>query len=406
VWRPEDAALLERLENEALIRSLWTHLTGDDAHPPHPRAAGMLHLLRQTAEGETAAQEALAGSFTALSALTRPDSYAGLGAPLRHHLALFYARVARALDPDSAAAHESEVRTAAAWLSLRGEPYLRELAEAVASDAMKVTEREAIADAAPTRPLERLGHVGREGAETQTRRARLALRVLRSHEHIVALAGVDEVTAKRASRLAERLRDRVLDAALRKVDVALEDARARAEPGEEHLQLFAEAARIWRWADEDPFVERFAIQRALPISWELYNAKKWPLLRVLNAHLAPMVDRLAQRVESDPAELPYAAPTAQMLVFRAELEYRFERQLAHAERAVRICDTHRNGRLVYADLLAERAIRTLERAPVFGRGPARDKAKSDVLEARRLWPSIPRLKQAEDALRREGIALP
>ena len=54
VWRPDDAALLTRLENEQLLGALWRLRTYPSAPPPHPRAAGLVHLLRED-EVQTAA---------------------------------------------------------------------------------------------------------------------------------------------------------------------------------------------------------------------------------------------------------------------------------------------------------------------------------------------------------------
>jgi len=92
-----------------------------------------------------------------------------------------------------------------------------------------------------------------------------------------------------------------------------------------------------------------------------------------------------------------------MLVFRAELEGRFETQLEIAERALALCDTHRNGRLVCADLLSERALRRIETAPLWDRKRAALEARVDTRRAESLFPGLDRTKRAKEAIAREGV---
>ncbi|HJL05485.1 MAG TPA: hypothetical protein RMH85_34895 [Polyangiaceae bacterium LLY-WYZ-15_(1-7)] len=412
VWRPDDAALLTRLENEQLLGALWRLRTYPSAPPPHPRAAGLVHLLREDEAGERAARAARAGDLAPLRAAARPTPLAGRAPALLHHLALFEGRVARTLGP-GAEARDAHLFGLAAWMALDAEEaYLDALADAAAGPALDARERREVARAIPLRGLDALGEAGRAGAAERTEEARLALRVLGDLRVATRLAfGESEHepqhedgdgAASRFFRRARAHRQAILDAATGALLEELEEANARSEPGDEQLALLAEAVETWRWADRDVELERFVVDQALPLAWELYNHRRWDPLRRLNDTLRAPVDSLAARLEADRAALlPYAARCAQMLVFRAELEARLDDQLAAAERAVALCETHRNGRLVFADLLAERALRTLSRAPLFQRGPAVEAARQDVQRAESLWPDGPRLQRAREALARE-----
>jgi hypothetical protein len=112
---------------------------------------------------------------------------------------------------------------------------------------------------------------------------------------------------------------------------------------------------------------------------------------------------LSGRVALDPELFAYASRVAQMLVFRAELESRFERQLEIVERALVLCETHRNGRLVCADLLSERALRRVETAPLWERKRAATEARVDTRRAEALFPGLERTRRAKEAIAREGV---
>ncbi|MBX3250245.1 MAG: hypothetical protein KF901_23915, partial [Myxococcales bacterium] len=190
---------------------------------------------------------------------------------------------------------------------------------------------------------------------------------------------------------------------LRPLQDALDEASAHGAPGEAHLRAFTTGVALWRFTGGDLDVERVLVDHAIPVAWELYGHKRWELLRRLDGALAPAVDALAARVAEDPELVAYASRCAQMLVFRAELEPRLDAQIALAERALSLCDTHRNGRLVLSDLLSLRAQRALEAAPIWNRREAVLGARDDFRRARALWPELERLRALEAALRREGV---
>jgi len=404
MWRPDDQQLLERLEERTVMRALWRRMSRG-APPPSERAAGLVHLLRQTDEGARAVEQALEGELELLVALTRPRRYDGLRPPLVHHLALWHHAVARAAPPD-AEAEEAWLHALAAWTALATEAsYLRSLAEAVAGDAVPAVDREAVALGAPSRLLAELEALGLEGAASLSDTTALGLRVLSRVPEALARCGAtqDTLASHPLAREAKRRRRALVDAAMEPVHLALEEAQAKGQPGEPHLAAFASAVRVWRFTAHDLELERFVLDQVLPIAWELYNHKHWSLLRRLDQTLAAVVDALANRLGQDPELVAYASRVAQMLVFRAELEGRFETQLEIAERALALCDTHRNGRLVCADLLSERALRRIETAPLWDRKRAALEARVDTRRAESLFPGLDRTKRAKEAIAREGV---
>lgn len=409
MWRPDDQQLLERLEERTVMRALWRRMSRG-APPPSERAAGLVHLLRQTEEGARAVEQALEGELELLVALTRPRRYDGLRPTLIHHLALWHHAVARAAPPD-AEAEEAWLHAFAAWTALATEAtYLRALAEAVAGDAVPAVDREAVALGAPSRLLAELEALGLEGAASLSSTTALALRVLSRIPEALARCGTPHDTthalareAHPLAREARRRRRTLVDAAMEPVHHALEEAQAKGQPGEPHLAAFASAVRVWRFTAHDLELERFVLDQVIPIAWELYNHKHWSLLRRLDQTIAAVVDALANRLGQDPELVAYASRVAQMLVFRAELEGRFETQLEIAERALALCDTHRNGRLVCADLLSERALRRIETAPLWDRKRAALEARVDTRRAEALFPGLDRTKRAKEAIAREGV---
>lgn len=414
MWRPDDQQLLERLEDRTVTRALWRRMSRG-ASPPSERASGLVHLLRQTEQGAHAVERALEGELEALVTLLRPRRYDGLRPSLVHHLALWHHAVARAAPPD-AEAEEAWLHALAAWSALTTEgTYLRALAEAVAGDALATLDREAVALGAPSRLLAELEALGLEGAATLSNGASLALTVLaRVPEALVWSGATAPSSSSGASsnaglashplaREAKRRRRAIVEAALAPVNDALEEAQAKGQPGEPHLAAFAAAVRVWRFTQQDLELERFVVDQVIPIAWEIYNQKQWSLLRRLDATIAHLVDALAIRIGQDPDLFAYASRVAQMLVFRAELEARFETQLEIAERALALCETHRNGRLVCADLLSERALRRIETAPLWDRKRAALESRVDTRRAESLFPGLDRTKRAKEAITREGV---
>jgi len=395
-WRAEDEALYQRLTDRRRLQRLWA-TEGVDAPPPHPRAAGLIALIRETPEGARAATLADEGDPSALQALVGLERLADRRPALLHHLALYHERLARFRGaPDDWRA------ALGAWAALDSRPdYLRGLADAVAAEGLTPEAKERWAAGAAWQAWERLVGAGERGAAERSKTALLALAVLADTSPIAERAALDEPAREAMAQRAEGARVRILDAALDPIGELIDEAESRPADAE-HVSTLEQVVQLWRWAGKPAQVERFFVDRALSIGWELYKAKKFVSLRRLNEVARPLLDAFAARVAVQAREISYASRVAQFMVFRAELEPRLEEQLAAAERAVQVCDTHRNGRLVLADLLAERALRTLEGAPLVGRRAHSERARVDVERARSLWPEkLPRLEQAEAALARE-----
>src|SRR5205085_1059673 len=138
-------------------------------------------------------------------------------APLLHHVALYYGKVATALEsnaPDAAA--NAWMRSLAAWLALGEERhYLAALERAVIGEVKKGAKPVGMA---PERvPLEVMGELGRRAEKTSRDllpSGRAALLALAWLPDAAKLAGVSEVVARRARGEAERLRNAALEAAL------------------------------------------------------------------------------------------------------------------------------------------------------------------------------------------------
>jgi hypothetical protein len=398
MWRHEDAALLARLEDELLLRRLWRSQAGS-AEPPHPRAAGMLGLARRLPGGAEAVTAALKGDLTALLALLQPARFEGYPPALLHHVALYFSSVAGAIataSPDAAV--QARVRSMAAWLALGEEKrYLRALAAAVAAPAVRDPDLDRAAAEAPLALLADLGRLAREGARDRTLAARSALRALGRAAEACTIAGCAPAVVKSIVRRAESLRAAAIDEALSPLLEAMAEASARGDLAESGPDLLARVAGVWRWADEDEGVERFAIEQTTPIAWEVYRASRWPELRRLLDPITPLIDRLARRIESDPSKIAYAAPCAQMFVFRSEANPSVDRQLELAERSIKLCPTHRNGRLILAHLLCDQAMRMLE-GPVWITPADCDRAAAHLSRAGSLYPDSKALPPAQAKL--------
>jgi hypothetical protein len=175
----------------------------------------------------------------------------------------------------------------------------------------------------------------------------------------------------------------------------------RASPTEVEAVL-SRARDAWSWAGREVEIA-VLVARELPrFAWDVYRERRWDDLRTLLSPIEAMSDDLATHVERDPAMLAYAAQSAQLLVFRAELGPTLDRQLVLAERAFALCPSLRNARLVLGDLLCARAERRLD-APVLLRPPdAVLEARRDVERAASIFPDLRRLPALRARLARGG----
>ncbi|MGE0789613.1 MAG: hypothetical protein AB7S26_28330 [Sandaracinaceae bacterium] len=406
-WREDDERLLRRQEDEALLARVWDALTPEGTAAPHARASGVMVALRDQASAMHAFDRARQGELAPLLlALDRVD-YAERGPRHAHHLALLHAGVADALEPtDRTAALHARRRSLAAWLWLGSERrYLEELADGTLGTTLRGADRERAVAEAALLPIEHLGARAKSGAPTLSEGGAVAILALSTIDEAIRDSGCDDEMATRARRLADRWRLDAVDAALGPVADSLEHALLEAAPIMTLLTHVERALDVWRWCGREETAERFLTEKITPIIWDRHRERAWDDVRRIVTPLRPAVEHMARRIEGDPSRLAYAAPCAQMFVFMAEVAPRLEEQIVLAERAVALCATHRNGRLVLADLLVARALRRLEGAVPFGWSPALDESTQDISRAQELFPQLSRLEDAKKRLRRFGVDL-
>jgi hypothetical protein len=390
-WRPADEALLQRLLGEEIVAALFRFYLGGARHELPRRAGGLAAELRRIGAPLGKEPPEIARFLDALVLREqRPE--------LLHHLALFHARAATVLssaDPERAAS--AWVRSLSAWLALVEEgAYLKALEAAICGVSTD-----------PARAaLELVEDVGRRAdaaARDLTPDGRAALLALARTNDAARAAAVPEETSLRVRRVAVRRRTGAIEAALTGIADALHEGSVRGDLGTLGTRATAILLRtldVWTWASRDVAVEHFLVERLEPVGWELYRARKWEELGALLLPFRPMFESLATRIEDDPSEIAYASAAAQMFVFEAEVEDALPRKLAFAERAVAICPTHRNGRLVLATLLCRQATTMLRAMVVFARKDDLARAAALVERAEALYPQTSQLGEVKAMLAR------
>lgn len=414
-WRAEDEALLERLEDEALLTRIFEHQVGAavvraGAARPHGRAAGLVSAARKEPGGDAVVARARAGDIVPLVRFLEAPPLRERRAELLHHLALHHALVARTLEsvaPEAAA--NAWMRSLAAWLALAEErAYLLALTEAILGNETKAAAR-----IPPERvALEVIAEVGRRAESTARDLApsgRAALLALAWIDEAARIAGVSDETEKAAHREAERRRNAAVEAALSPVNEAFEDAKARGTLSREGRGVLVRALEIWAWSAHDEAVEHFLVDRLGTVGWELYRARDWDALRDLLDPFRGMIDHLATRIERDPSKIAYAAACAEMYVFLSDVDRALARKLEYAERSVRVCPTHRNGRLTLASLLCDQAMAIMRGSmSVIARKAQLDQVEALIARAEKLYPQttdLPEAKAMLDKVKRGAISL-
>ncbi|MFK7989091.1 MAG: hypothetical protein AB8I08_23940 [Sandaracinaceae bacterium] len=400
-WRAQDEALLTRLEDRAVLESVWARWAGTTAALPHPRAAGVLPELRRHPSGAEAIDRAREGELGPLMQLLSAPPKEVLTGALAHHLALLHEQLARERETreDASArrtATDAWLTSQAMWLYL-GEQraYLNRVGEAVVGEALPVAQVRRELDEASRTTLHRLSRRAEAGARELTEPARLALRALRRMDQAAAMAELPEEPTRRLLVQARQARERAIDVATARVEAALDEAIVADAGAPEIAPMLRDGAAVWTWSERDRIVVHMLIERITPYLWEQYRHKRWDAIRAMLAPLEEMVDHLAHAIANDPRQLAYAGPCAQMLVFRAEVSRTLSTQMALSERAVALCPTHRNGRLYLADCLVERATNTMDRS-VFLERKKLDQVHADLQRAESLYPQLKRLPKAKE----------
>lgn len=412
--RADDLTLLTRLEDEVVLERLWRRhlqLRHQDRviAPPHPRAAGMIAVAARQEQGARARASAVEGDLGPLATFLESADLRGLAPELVHHLAIYFGRLARAARGMSGAwAYElavaAERRSIAAWLVLGAERrWLAKLADEIlepTGDASAGPESGAgIAERFALERIDEIGQAAERAAPSLAPAGQAALAVLAAVRDDVAGLEASERFVRRAITRAESRRAQAIDHALEPIREAVQEATTRDLLPTRRVEALVRATVVWSWSGRDPHVEHFVVEQLVPIAWELYRASQWPELRAALAPFAPVVEALASRIERDPMnDLAYAAGCADVLMFEAESQTTLDRQIAIAERLLRVCPSHRNGRLVLAAYLCDKATRMLD-TPFVGQDVA-TQAEALVDRAEKLYPQSKALEGAKSALAR------
>lgn len=393
VWRQEDDALLARLTDEVAFERVVRAQLGNDAPVPW-HAAGLCAALRRVPGGIEAIDTARAGNATAFLALLDPSRHLDGSPELLHHLALHHARLAR-LTHDA----NAHVRSMIAWFALtREERYLRELGQAVVGGALPRDDIERTLADVPIWPIDALGEQAKGGARDLTLPSKEAIIVLRRVPEACHGARVPTDLEVRATKRADTLVASAIEDALTPVITAIAETLTKGEPSaQEGAALMRRFVAVWNWSGHDESVEIAAIDEATPLGWAHCRQSRWGDLGIALEPLWPLVESFTRRIEADPTKIAYAARCAQMLVFKADVARTEVETTAIAERALRICPSHRNSRLTLAHSLCEQALRLLPGA----RAPTRQSvatAEEMIKRVETLYPTTTRLPEAQKRL--------
>ncbi len=329
-----------------------------------------------------------------------------------HALGVYFDRVAATYEKAIASAtgeHRSafrepylraRTRSLAAYVALHAErTHLASYAKRVAAGSLATDEADAAARGVVESNLASLGRTARAGARDLAENARLALEALAMTNDACRVSGVDDSTSKNFCRRAESLRASAVDDALTAVLDALTEARVREADPPRLAGIFARVHGVWVWSGRDEAVERFAVDEVTDLAWVIYRKANWSDLAVLLSPCVELYESLAARLERDPKRhVAYSAKCAQVFVFRSDAVRDKNEEWALAERAIRLCPTHRNGRLSVAHLLCNRAIARLGSTWFPAIGDV-DAARADIARAEELFPQSNRLGPAKQKLK-------
>ncbi|MFO0615150.1 MAG: hypothetical protein U0414_21340 [Polyangiaceae bacterium] len=415
VFRAEDQELLEELEDELVIGRLFTAFAPPGASALPSRAGGLVSHVRRMEGGRQAVARVVDGADARaeLSPFVLRDDLRHLAPEYLHHLAIFFDRVARAIAsaigekasgprPRGAALRDAyldaRTRSTAAFIALHDRTaYLTEYARRVLGGAPSSVDVQSTALTIVAECVDDLARAARDGARVLSRGSELALEALARVRTACRMSGAEERTQAAFARRAESARMGAIDEALAPLLDALAEARVREAPVRELVTIFAKIHAVWVWSSGDDTVERFAVDGVLDFCWEIRRKHDLSGIGLLLAPCVPLYESLANRIETDPKHhIGYASKCAQVYCFRSDAETQSEKELAFAERAIKLCSTHRNGRATVAHILCNRAIAKLSTALVTR--SVIEAAKRDIARAEELWPTSTRIAAAKAKL--------
>ena len=357
--RSSRRALLERIDREIALAAALPGI----AAPRRARASVAF-------EGVDAASD------------LRPRDLTRLADRRLHAIALVErARLAHAIEVDDEPAIEASARALIrSWAAL-----------AERTDYVEALARPALGSAA-----DRAAQVALEvGVEHVT--TILAQRARAGRDASGLLRALDEANAwPRLAERARRARHDAIDAVLDPIRRALDELATRRPAIEELCAAFATLRTAWQLCDRDVEVEILTVERLNDFAWDLYRDRELDALARFLSVVAEPAASLAARIERDGSSIAWAAPCAQVLVFRAEIAPRFDTQIMLAERAVAICPSLRNARVVLGDFLLTRAERAIDR------GATSPNVDDDIARAASLHPELKRLPVLREKLARVG----
>lgn len=363
------------------------------------RAGGIVAEVRKLPGGAEAVAAALEGDIVRLAKLIDRVPLRSMSPELLHHLALFHGRAAGALETAAPPlASNSWIWALASWLALAEErTYLARLEEAVLGPA--AAKKAAIpVEAVPLELVADLGRRAEAAARDLAPAGTAALVALSKVAESARLAGIPPEAERRLRVEASRRRNAAIESALSSIGDALDEANVQGTLTSAGRTIIVRAVAVWTWTGHDEAVEHFVVGQLDRIGWELYRARDWNALRYTLDPFKPMLESLAGRVERDPSQLAYAAGCAQMYVFMVDTEPNPAVKLALAERAVKICPTHRNGRVVLASMLCDRAIDLLREMMIVKRNREVERAEAMIERASILYPQTRELEEARKKL--------
>lgn len=389
-WRADDESLLQRLEDERALEALFRHHVGRApiAGELSARTAGLVASARALDGGVAAVSAAVGGRASGLATLLESGALAGRPPELLHHLALYFEKIARARTETSAIA-DAWTRALAAWLALGEEgAYLARIEGLVVGPPKRGRGAPRDASWVVLARIDELGLTAEASARDFAPEGAAALSSLARVGEAARIAGASEERATRLSAAATRRRSAAIDAALSVVGEALDEAHGRGEDVGAQAQLLGRALDAWRWSGGDGAVEELVAERLTALGWNLYQTRRVGELAATFAPFRPIIESFAARIEQGTASVAFAASSAQLFVFLTDAETDGARQLELAERAVRLCPTHRNARLNLASLLCHRATASMHAMVLFARKDDLSKAEVALQRAEELFPQL------------------
>lgn len=390
-FRPDDDALLARLEEEVAAGHFWRAVSTPD-FPQPPRLAGIFAALGvERSEAIAAVEAGRTESF--LARLVDGASTGTLPAAAIHAAAVLFERLAplpRFAGTDRGRA--LELASLRAWCRLTEKPdLLRGIAEAAAGEDAAKIDLEILIQDLPFHTLEAIEKRALIGARERTAASRSALQLLGT---------AASLENNRYGRRAKIAIDRILDEATAAPLEAIHEAKAQESDKLAEDALMALAA-VWQWADRPLVLETQTLEMADHFLWAWNKADgKGPLKERTMRNLAPLVDSLATRIERDSTEMfAWSALCAQSLIFLSDDLLTQGDRVAAAERAVRVCPTHRNARSRLAFHRADAALTRIARNTRDGL----EEADRLLADGERLFPASPTVRNARE--RWEAAAL-